>query len=73
MGACLSPVLANIIMTEFEKVVVDGLIQQGLIKFYARYVDDTIESIDKWKLQINNVRDNIKVIRRADHWQNLAF
>ena len=31
------------------------------------------ESIDKRELQINTVRDNIKVIRRADHWQNLAF
>ena len=42
MGACLGPVLANIIMTELEKHVVDGLIQQGLIKFYVRYVDDTL-------------------------------
>ena len=31
------------------------------------------ELIDTRELQINTVRDNIKVIRRADHWQNLAF
>ena len=41
MGACLGPVLANIIMTELEKVVVDELIQKGLVKFYAIYVDNT--------------------------------
>ena len=42
MGAALGPVLANIIMTEMERVVVDQLIQSGKIKFYARYVDDTL-------------------------------
>ena len=42
MGACLGPVLANIIMTELEKVIVDGMIESGKIKFYARYVDDTL-------------------------------
>ena len=42
MGACLGPVLANIIMTELEKVVVDRLVRSGMIKFYARYVDDTL-------------------------------
>ena len=42
MGAALGPVLANIIMTEMERVVVDNLIVNGKIKFYARYVDDTL-------------------------------
>lgn len=42
MGASLGPVLANIIMTELERVVVDDLINAGTIKFYARYVDDTL-------------------------------
>ena len=41
MGASLGPVLANI-MTELERVIVDRLIQSGSIKFYARYVDDTL-------------------------------
>ena len=31
------------------------------------------ESIDVRELQINNVRQNIQVIKRADHWQTLAF
>jgi hypothetical protein len=42
MGSSLGPVLANIIMTELEKRVVDNLVQSGLVCFYARYVDDTL-------------------------------
>ena len=42
MGSSLGPVLANMIMTEFERLVVDKLIKYGLIKFYIRYVDDTL-------------------------------
>ena len=42
MGSSLGPVLANIIMTELEKVVVKNLIDDGIIKFYIRYVDDTL-------------------------------
>ena len=42
MGSCLAPVLANIILTEFEKIVVDDLVNSGILKFYRRYVDDTL-------------------------------
>ena len=42
MGSSLGPVLANIIMTELEKIVVSNLINSGLIKFYMRYVDHTL-------------------------------
>ena len=42
MGSALGPVLANIIMTELEKHVVDRLFCDGVIKFYVRYVDDTL-------------------------------
>ena len=42
MGSSLAPVLANIILTEFEKAIVDDLIQTGIIAFYRRYVDDTL-------------------------------
>ncbi len=41
MGSCLAPVLANIILTESEKVV-DDLIRSSIVKFYCHYVDDTI-------------------------------
>ena len=33
---------ANIILTEFERLIVSDLISDGTIKFYKRYVDDTI-------------------------------
>ena len=42
MGGSLGPVLANIIMTERENVIVGKLIEDGIIKFYVRYVDDTL-------------------------------
>ena len=42
MGSSLSPVIANIIMTELEKVIVEPLITPGNIKFYTRHVDDTL-------------------------------
>lgn len=65
MGACLGPVLANIIMTELEKAVVDDLIQKGLIKFYARYVDDTLllvkpEDTDEILRRFNKFHKNLK-------------
>ena len=41
MGSSLGPVLANIILTEFERLIVSELIADGTIKFYKRYVDDS--------------------------------
>ena len=42
MGGSLGPVLANIIMTEFEEKTMTKLIDSGTVKFYCRYVDDTL-------------------------------
>ena len=42
MGSPLGPVLANIILTEFENVVVSDLLQSSILKFYRRYVDDIL-------------------------------
>ena len=42
MGSSMGPVLANIIMTELESVIITKLIDAGTIKFYGRYVDDTL-------------------------------
>ena len=42
IGSSLAPVLANIILTEFEKAIVDDLIKTGIIAFYRRYVGDTL-------------------------------
>ena len=42
MGSSLGPVLANIIMTKLEKCVIQDLVKKNLVKFYGRYVDDTL-------------------------------
>ena len=42
MASSLGPFIANIIMTEFEKVIVEPLITSGNVKFYTRHVDDTL-------------------------------
>ena len=65
MGASLGPVLANIIMTELETVVVDRMIQSGRIKFYARYVDDTLllvkpEDVDEILKEFNSFDKNLE-------------
>ena len=51
MGSSLGPVLANIILTEFENVIVKPLIVKPLLQFYCRYVDDTLVLIKKDKIQ----------------------
>ena len=65
MGSSLGPVLANIIMTELEKVVINSLIEQGIVKFYIRYVDDTLllvknKDIEKVKNSLNGFDPNLK-------------
>ena len=65
MGASLGPVLANIIMTECEKLVVDDLIKNGIVKFYVRYVDDTLllvkrQDIDRILNAFNSFDHNLK-------------
>ena len=42
MGSSLGPALANIILSEFENIIVTELVNSGVIKFYRRYVDDTL-------------------------------
>ena len=40
MGTSLSPLLAKLFMSIFERAVIDKLIKQGLILKWYRYVDD---------------------------------
>ena len=47
MRSSLGPVLASIILTEFENVIVKPLIETGVLKFYCRYVDETQDKIDQ--------------------------
>ena len=42
MGSPLAPVLPNIILTELENTMIKNLFDTGKIKFYCRYVDDTL-------------------------------
>ena len=64
MGAFLGPVLANIIMTECEKVIVDNLVKEGTVKFYIQYVEDLLlvkrQDIDNGLKAINGFNKNLK-------------
>ncbi len=65
MGSSLGPSLANVIMTELEKQLVAGLIDTGTIKFYMRYVDDTLvlaksENFQKILEKLNSFDNNLK-------------
>ena len=40
MGSRLAPVLANIILTELKKSIVDDLQNTGIDQFYRPYVDE---------------------------------
>ena len=42
MSSCLGPFLANIIMTEMEKTIIEKFIDDRIFLFYERYVDDTL-------------------------------
>ena len=52
-------------MAELEKVIIQKLIDEKLIKFYIRYVDDTlllakVEDIDPILTELNSYNKNIK-------------
>ena len=46
MGSPLGPTLADILMTAFEDEIVRPLLSSNVIKFYSRYVDDTLVLIE---------------------------
>ncbi|XP_066910788.1 uncharacterized protein [Clytia hemisphaerica] len=65
MGSSMGPLLANIIMTELEEIVVKPLIDNGTLRFYGRYVDDTLvlvkpDDIDQIHTQLNGFDKNIQ-------------
>ena len=41
-GSPLGPLLANATMTELERVVINDLFNKEYLKFYIRYMDDTL-------------------------------
>ena len=42
MGSSLGPILANVILTEFETAIVKPLIETSVLTFYCRYIDCTL-------------------------------
>ena len=73
MGALMGPVLAHIIMTELEKEVVDRLVQQRKLKFYSRYVDDTLmmlkpDDVDSVLEEFNRYHPSVQFT--VDRFQN---
>ena len=75
MGSPLGPVLANIIMTELEDVIIKPLIADDTIKFYSRFVDDTFlvmkpENVSQVYKALNNIDKNLYFT--VDMFQNEA-
>ena len=75
MGSPLGPVLANIIMTELEDVIIKSLIADDTIKFYSRFVDDTFlvmkpENVSQVYKALNNFDKNLYFT--VDMFQNEA-
>ena len=66
MGSSSGPVLANIILSESEDIIVSELVNSGVIKFYRRYVDDTLLLI--WPTDIQFVLDKFNIFDK-----NLKF
>ena len=66
VGRSLGPVLANIIMTDCEKVVVNQLVENNIVNFYIRYVNDTSLVLRKKDIDIvlnkfNSFNKNLKI------------
>ena len=62
MGSSLGPVLANIIMTELDDVIIKPLIADGTIKFYSRLVDDTLLAIKPENVsQVNKAHNKFDI------------
>ena len=73
MESSLGHLLANVIMTELEEKVIKPLINDNTIKFYARYVDDTIflikrEDVGSIQNLLNNFDPNLRFT--VDLFQN---
>ena len=65
MGSSLGPVLVNIIVTELEDVVIKPPITNGTIKFYTRFVDDTLliikaENVKQVHIALNKFDKNLR-------------
>ena len=78
MGSSFAPVLAAIVLTEFEKVVVTPLTKSGILKFYCRYVDDTLvlikeDQIEKILKTFNSFHNNLRFAVDKFENENVSF
>ena len=65
MGGSLEQVLVNITMAESEKVIVTQLIENNIVKFYIKYVDDTLLALIRKDIaivrnKVNSFNKNLK-------------
>ena len=65
MGYSLGPLLENVIMTDLEEKFTKTSINNNTIKFYARYVDDTLfvikrEDVRRIQNLLNNFEPNLR-------------
>ena len=65
MGGSFGPVLGNIILTEFERIIISPLISSGIIEFYCHYVDDALllikhDDIDMFLHKFHSFDNNIR-------------
>ena len=73
MGSSLDLLLANVIMTDLEEKVIKPLINDNTVKFYARYVDDTLFVIkrkDVGRIQNLLIKFNPNLRFTVDLFQN---
>ena len=52
MGSPLGSLMANVIMTELERMIIKDLFNKGYFKFYIWYMDDTLVLTKKSGLSI---------------------
>ena len=59
MGSSLGPLLPNIIMTDMEKTIIKKFIDDKILLFYGRCVDDTLVAIKRELLKlVHNALNN---------------
>ena len=66
MGSLLRPVLANIIMTELEQKVIKKFADDGRVRFYGCYVDNTL-----WLIKPKDIGRIHQALNKFD--KNLRF
>ena len=52
MGSFLGPLLANIFITEMDKTIIKNFIDDKILLFYGRYIDDTLVIIKRELLNL---------------------